>query len=127
MEHINKEAILKAIKESDYSLIATHKRLSIPIINRIYKKIVHGIKFEDIKTCDTLIIDGHHRYISSLLAKVTLDEAKSTKTSATIEYDWNDVEFVNEEWDTLEKIKRLNELDAEFNNVPLEKIIEITK
>ena len=37
------------------------------------------------------------------------------------------VEFVKEEWDTEDKIKRLNELDAEFNNIPLEKIIEITK
>lgn len=127
MEHINKEAILAAIKESDYSLIATYKRLSLPIINRIYKKMIHGIKFEDIKTYDKLIIDGHHRYVSSLLAKVELDEAKSSKTSATIEYDWNDVEFVKEEWDTLDKIRRLNEFDAEFNNVSIEKIIEITK
>jgi len=25
-------------------------------------------KFDDIKICDNLVIDGHHRYISSLLA-----------------------------------------------------------
>ena len=40
---------------------------------------------------------------------------------------WKDVEFVEEEWDTEYKIRRLNELDAEFNNIPLEKIIEMTK
>ena len=49
------------------------------------------------------------------------------KSSATIEYSWNVVKFVNEEWDTIDKIHHLNELDAEYNNIPLEKMIEITK
>lgn len=127
MDKINKEAILKAIKKSDYNLITTHNKLCLPIINRIYKKMIHGIKFDDIKACNKLIIDGHHRYVSSLLANIELGESKSSKTSATIEYKWTDVEFIEEEWDTLDKIKRLNELDAKFNNIPIEKIIEIAK
>ena len=127
MDNINKEIILQSIEESDCILITTHNKLSLPIIRRIYKKMINGIKFDDIKVCDACIIDGHHRFVSSLLAKIKLDEAKSSKTSATIEYKWNDVEFVEEEWDTPEKILRLNELDAQFNNVPLEKIIELTK
>lgn len=127
MDKINKEAILKAIKKSDYNLITTHNKLCLPIINRIYKKMIHGIKFDDIKVCDKLIIDGHHRYVSSLLANIELGESKSSKTSATIEYKWTDVEFIEEEWDTIDKIKRLNELDAKFNNIPIEKIIEIAK
>ena len=127
MEKVNKEMILNAIAASNYILIATHSKLCLPIINRIYKKMINGIKFDDIKVCDRLIIDGHHRYVSSLLANIKLDEAKSSKTSATIQYDWTEVEFVEEEWDTEDKIKRLNELDAEFNNIPLEKLIELTK
>jgi hypothetical protein len=127
MKEINKELILNAIAAADYTLITTHKKLCFPIINRIYKKMINGIKFDDIKVCDTLIIDGHHRYVSSLLANITLDEAKSSKANATIEYDWKDVEFVEEEWDTEDKITRLNELDAEFNKMSLEKIIAITK
>jgi len=127
MEKINTEIILKAIKESDYKLIPTHNKLCLPIINRIYKKMINGIKFDDIKTCDSCIIDGHHRFISSLLAKIKIDEGKSSKNSATSEYKWKDVDFVKEEWDTPQKIKRLNELDAEFNNIPIEKIIEFAK
>ena len=127
MKEINKELILNAIATADYTLITTHKKLCLPIINRIYKKMINGIKFDDIKVCETLIIDGHHRYVSSLLANIKLDEAKSSKTNATIQYDWKDVEFVEEEWDTEDKITRLNELDAEFNNMSLEKIIAITK
>jgi hypothetical protein len=49
--------------------------------------MINGIKFDDIKVCDSLIIDGHHRYVSSLLANINLDKAKSSKTSATIKYD----------------------------------------
>lgn len=127
MENVNKEMILNAIAVSNYILIATHRKLCLPIINRIYKKMINGIKFDDIKVCETLIIDGHHRYVSSLLANIKLDKAKSSKTSATIQYDWTEVEFVEEEWDTEDKITRLNELDAEFNNMSLEKIIELTK
>jgi hypothetical protein len=127
MEKINKEIILKAIQESDYILFSSHNKLCLPIIRRIYKKMNNGIKFDDIKVCDTLIIDGHHRYISSLLSKMKLQETKSSKTSATNKYDWSIVEFVEEEWDTEDKILRLNELDALYNNISLEQVIEITK
>lgn len=89
--------------------------------------MINGIKFDDIKVYDGVIIDGHHRYVSSQLAKTKIDQVKSSRTNATIEYAWDDVIFVDEEWDTQDKINRLNELDAEFNNIPLEKIIEITK
>lgn len=127
MDKINKEIILKTIQESDYILFSSHNKLCLPIIDRITKKMINGIKFDDIKVCDKLIIDGHHRYISSLLSNMKLEEAKSSKTSATKKYDWSNVEFVEEEWDTEDKILRLNELDAIYNNISLEKVVEITK
>jgi hypothetical protein len=127
MDNITKEVILKKFKESGSVLIATQHKLCLPIINRIYKKMMNGVNFDDIKVCDTLIIDGHHRYVSSLLANMKLNEAKSSKTSATIEHDWVKFKFVEEEWDTAEKVKILNELDAEFNNMTIEEIIEMTK
>ncbi len=94
MENINGRMILQAIKESDYVLITTQNKLSLPIIRRLYKKMINGIKFDDIKVVDACIIDGHHRFVSSLLANIKLDEAKSSKTGATIEYRWEEVEFV---------------------------------
>ena len=126
-QELTKEIILEAIEQSDSTLITTHNKLCLPIINRIYKKMINGIKFDEIKVYNKLIIDGHHRYISSLIANIKINEVKSSKTSATIEYKWADVEFVEEEWDTEDKIKRLNELDAKFNNISIEKLIEITK
>lgn len=52
-----------------------------------------GIKFPSIKIDDDLIIDGHHRYLASLLANTLLDTIPSNKTSATIVNDWNNVVF----------------------------------
>lgn len=127
MADTNKEEILKVISSSVGLLRPSQKRLCLPIIHRISTKMKSGIRFDDIKVCEGLIIDGHHRYISSLLATFQLGMVISLKTSATIQYDWENVEFVEEEWDTAEKIMRLNQLDAEFNKMPIDKLIELTK
>jgi hypothetical protein len=126
MESIHQEDILKVLEGSNLNLNSTHSKLCLPIINRIYKKMKIGLKFDAIKTCEKIIIDGHHRYISSLLANIELDQVQFNKTKATMVYDWKDVEFVDEAWDTNEKIKRLNELDADFNNISIQKIIDMT-
>ena len=119
---VTKEIILQAIQESDFILTPTHNKLCLPIIDRIYKKMKIGIKFDDIKVCDSVLIDGHHRYLGSVVAKMKLDEAKSLKSCATTEFDWTAVEFVNEDWDTEEKIQQLIEEDAFNNNISMEKI-----
>lgn len=128
MEKITAEIILNHLEENYIDFHSTHDKLSIPIINRIYKKMKSGIKFEPIKVNGNLIIDGHHRYISSKLAKFEdLGTVDYPKTSATKQYEWSEIDFTDEEWDTEHKIKRLNKIDAEYNNIPLEKMIEITK
>lgn len=127
MIEITEETIKKIILENEFEFISTHNKLSLSVINRIYRKMKNGIKFEVIKVNGNFIIDGHHRYISSKLAEIEIGNMNYPKSSATIEYSWNVVKFVNEEWDTIDKIQYLNELDAEYNNIPLEKMIEITK
>ncbi|WP_188507318.1 hypothetical protein [Parapedobacter pyrenivorans] len=89
--------------------------------------MVNGILFEHIKVCDNLLIDGHHRYVSSLFAGIEIGTVPSVKTSASVEYSWREVDFLLEEWDTEDKIRYLNQIDAKFNNLPIEKIIEMTK
>ena len=86
-----------------------------------------GIKFPSIKIDDNLIIDGHHRYLASLLANTDLETIPSNKTSATIVYDWNEVVFDVNDWDTEAKILMLNEQDANNNNITLKEIIELLK
>lgn len=127
MLEINKADILTALEDSRDSLISTHKRLCLPLIIRMYKKMENGIKFDAIKVSESTIVDGHHRYVASVLAGQNLPTIKSATTSATIEYDWKDVEFVEEDWDTPEIIQKMNEADAEYNNMTLDQINEMIK
>lgn len=125
MIEITSEEIKKYITSREIALVSTHQKLSIPVIKRIYKKMVNGIKFDDIKICGNLVIDGHHRYISSLLAEIEIGKIKSLKSSATKECKWNDIEFDENDWDTISKIQYLNQRDAEYNHVDIETINDI--
>ena len=125
MIEIASEEIKKYITSTEIVLVSTHHKLSIPVIKRIYKKMVNGIKFDDIKICGNLVIDGHHRYISSLLAEIEIGKIKSLKSSATKECKWNDIEFDENDWDTISKIQYLNQRDAEYNQVDIETINDI--
>lgn len=127
MEKITIEIIKKHLETNEIALSSTHHELSVPIINRIYQKMIHDIKFNNIQVFENLIIDGHHRYVSSLLANKSIGSVPTLKTSATKRYEWKDVEFVDIEWDTPEKIEKLNRDDAEFNNIPVREIVEMTK
>ena len=127
MQPITKEYVEAILKEQKITLKSTQKKLCFPIINRIYKKMKSGIKFSAIKVDENLIIDGHHRYIASIMAEVTLELIPSNKTSATTIIDWSIILLDSEDWDTTAKINMLNAIDAEFNNISFEKLDELTK
>ncbi|AWK07271.1 hypothetical protein HYN56_24785 [Flavobacterium crocinum] len=120
MIEITAELIKDFLNDIDIKLVSTHNRLSLPVIKRIYKKMKYGIKFDEIKICDHLVIDGHHRYLSSLLAQIEIGTIKTLKTSATKEYKWDEVEFDENDWDTNHKIQYLNEKDAAYNELDVE-------
>ena len=86
-----------------------------------------GLKFDAIKVDDKLIIDGHHRYLASILSGVSLDRNSVPKSSAKVATDWQNVALVDEDWDTAAKIAMLNELDAEYNGLSVEELIEKIK
>jgi hypothetical protein len=90
------------------------------------EKMLNKIKFDDIKICDTLIIDGHHRYISSIISGVVPTSVPTQKTSATQPFDWINIEFDENDWDTESRIQYLNEQDAKYNNVSIEVLKQIT-
>jgi hypothetical protein len=79
MKQLTKVDIENLFKENNVELKSTHSKLCLPIINRIYRKMVIEIKFPSIKVYGDLIIDGHHRYLASLLAAVTLEKTLQTK------------------------------------------------
>jgi hypothetical protein len=109
------------------SLLATQKRLCLPVINRIYKKMRAGIFFSGIKVHNGCICDGHHRYIASVLAGYQIDQQPGVLASAYQKISWKDVIFDHDDWDTFAKIRMLNEHDAVFNNLSVEEIITMIK
>lgn len=127
LEEVTKQLILEFFKNNDIELCSTQTKLSVPVINRMYKKMSAGIKFSGIKVYDNLICDGHHRFIASILADFPIDRIPGSKTMATCIVDWDSVIFEENDWDSPSEIDRLNHQDADFNNIPMEKIVELLK
>ena len=127
LEEVTKQLILESIKNNTIQLCSTQTKLSLPVINRMYKKMSAGIKFSGIKVYDNLICDGHHRFIASILADFPIDWIPGRKTMATCIVDWDSVIFEENDWDSPSEINRLNQQDADFNNIPMEKIVELLK
>lgn len=91
---------LKFVSENELELSCTHRKLCVPIIARIYRKMLAGIRFAEIKVANNLICDGHHRYLASLLAVYSIGTVPFVNTSATTVIDWGAVHFEDEDWDT---------------------------
>ena len=127
MEKISKEFILNFIDNHHIEYHSSQKKISLPIIRRLYKKMKLGIKFSEIKIDDGLICDGHHRYLASLLANVDVPITKSFQTTATQEISWHLIDFDEKDWDSTIKINLLNQQDASYNNISVESLLEILK
>ena len=127
MDKLTDENIKERLNEFDCLLLPTHNKLSLPLINRIYRKMMHGIKFNDIKVTDTLLLDGHHRYVASLMASIELGTTKSATTSATVQYNWESIQFVDEEWESKKVIKKFNKKGAKANNVSVDFLRQLTE
>lgn len=122
MERITLESITEFIDNNKIPFHPSQTRLCIPIINRIYYKMLLGLKFEDIKVVDSVVLDGHHRYLCAQIAKFDIGVVVGNKTSATVKSSWNEVDFDENDWDTLTKIEHLNVQDALFNEINVEVI-----
>lgn len=126
MQMITPEFIRTFIKSNSISFLPTQTKLCVPIIFRMCQKMKNGIRFDEIKVCDNLIIEGHHRYLSSLIMSFELGKVSSLSSSTTKATTWDLMDLVEEDWDTPAKIAYLNELDAKYNDLELEFISQIT-
>lgn len=127
MKGVSKESIEDLIRKNKLELAPTQHTLCIPIIDRIFRKMVAGIRFADIKVKDKMICDGHHRYVASHLANVPIGIVPAWTTSSTVVRDWITVLLATEDWDSRAKVKFLNEQDARFNNMSLDELVEKLK
>jgi hypothetical protein len=125
LEKVTKEVIQAFIHTNEIELSSTHAKLCVPIINRIYRKMLVGVEFSAIKVENNIICDGHHRYLASLLANFSIERIPASSTSATTVIDWKIVAFEEEDWDTEAEINMLNEQDARYNDMAIEKLVEL--
>lgn len=125
--NLTKELILTTISEKGELLLPNQRALSIPIIERIHKKMLNKIKFPPIHvSSDNLIVNGHHRYISSLLSDFEIEIVSNyPKPSFLNDFTWETVEFTTDDWDSPSKIKMLNAMDARYNNMTIGEIESI--
>jgi hypothetical protein len=94
LKDITLEILKELFASRTPSLLATQKRLCLPVINRIYKKMRAGIFFSGIKVNDDCICDGHHRYIASVLAGYQIDQQPGVLASAHEKISWKDVVLI---------------------------------
>jgi len=109
-------------------LRSNHAQLSLPVITRISKKMAKGLKFSPIYVdSNGIIVDGHHRYISSIITDFKLERVNDYPNGVVNDLDWDNVQFTEDDWDTPSKIEMLNKLDAERNDMKLEEVKSIIK
>lgn len=122
-----KDRLMELMMSEGLELVSTHERLCFPIIERIAKKMTIGIIFSSISVDGNVIINGHHRYLASLLVGYKLDRVPCPKPDAKELADWKSVKLVDDDWDTEAKIRMLNEEDARYNDLTLAELIEKLK
>lgn len=59
----------------------------------------NGAQFTGISVNDGVIIEGHHRYVASVIVEVELGIVPANRTSATVVTEWRTVSFSEEDWD----------------------------
>ena len=93
----------------------------------MYKKMKAKINLPPIKVVDNFICDGHHRYLASLLANYPLEKIIWQGNTARNFVCWKTIEFDECDWDSEEEILQFNQIDAQYNDIPIEKLIELLK
>jgi hypothetical protein len=121
-----KELLNQQISQGSLKLKPTQDKLSIPLVFRIYKKMKAGLKnFDAIKVAEGLIIDGHHRYVASIIAGVEIEQFPSNTNLNQTYFEWGEITLRTSEYDTDIQIKYHNFNDAKRNGMNIEDIEKI--
>ena len=125
MKSITKEVIVDLISTKQLKLHPSQPSLFAPIIDRFFRKIRANVSFPPIKVVDDLIIEGHHRYIASILANKEISTIPSLRPSATTVKSWKSIKIEEIDPSSPEEIQKFNIEDAKILNMPLENFNEI--
>jgi len=121
---ITNDLIYKSLQCQQSLYSPLQSKMSIPIVSRLCQKMVYGLKFKPIWiSSEGYIVEGHHRYIASIITNYDIEAIHNYPSSGQLNvYDWKDVDFVLDDWDTPSKIDMLNREDALYNDLSLEEV-----
>ena len=91
------EAFLKE-KMNEAKLMATHKRISGPMIQDYYEKLVDGKIPPPIKVENDIVIEGHHRYTAGMLFGKLPDTIPWTAPLSVEKIFWKDIVVDESDW-----------------------------
>lgn len=86
--------------------------MCLPIIQRIYHKMVLGVKFDYINVSGDSVINRDHRYICCVLLKRPVQQNSWASPSHMTIYRWPDIFVDVNDWESKEMIARHNIKDA---------------
>lgn len=121
-----KELLKQYISQGNLKLKPTQDKLSLPLLFRIYKKMKAGlINFDAIKVAEGLVIDGHHRYVASIMAGKEIGQFPSSTNHNQTFYKWEDIILRTSEYDSDSQIKYHNFNDAKRNGMNIDDLEKI--
>ena len=117
MHEISLKNVRDLLDSGSLTLIAIQGEICLPILQRIYKKMKLGIEFDNIRVNGSRIVDGHHRYVCSILSDIEIGINDWPIPSAAVNCSWVDVIINEEDYEDAEMILKHNIRDAELNDV----------
>lgn len=119
--------IKKLIEDDQLEFLCSQRSISLPIIYRIYHKMIIGIKFPEIKVSGNIIIDGHHRYLASKIALIEFQKIDYVEVNYIEPKSWHEIFIDETDWDTIGEIRNHIQNDAHYNNISLEILLSLLK
>ena len=126
MQTISIDELKEFLKSHNFPLQPTQQKICYPIIQRIYRKMQIGVQFEKINIDNLLLINGHHRYICSLLLQKELGTNVWKSPSNVMNLHWSDIDIDANDWESIEIISRHNSSDAAKNEIDIKILEDLT-
>jgi len=119
MREISLKNVRDLLDSGSLELVATQVEICFPILQRIYKKMKLGITFDNIRVNGSRIVDGHHRYICSILSEIEIGKNVWPIPSTAVNFSWDEVIINEDDYENAEMILKHNIRDAELNDVDI--------
>lgn len=108
---LTKEIVEELLKENSFEYVSSQKKICYPKLERIFRRLSEGKDLHPIKFAENRIVEGHHRYLCSILLKKTIEMVKGgNNLSHKISYPWNQVMIDEIDWDSPDEINKYQKL-----------------